>query len=391
MQESMGIGQKNPPASPPPGRIASKILLLLVATALATGGAELLLRMFWRNPLRFTVVGLDWPGYVRLQNGNLNARYDISGLYAGAGYARFRTEPDGALKRSPSPGATIAHVYGGSTTECRYVDEGKRWPELIPALAVRNYGVSGNNLLDGYFNFLYHLRSPDTRPRVAIFMDAVNDWSARNVFTPELYLANYERAWGADRRSNRPHEARGWYFADLAGLVRLNLRAQTKVMATYRAAAREQQAKRMPPLPEPEFAQVLAAMHRQFLPNRAELIGRIARLGREHGIRIVFVTQPNAYRADYQAWEDRDLRLYPDWENRVMTTEQTGRLMEAINQNSREAAAVHGVELIDVAAGFGAHPPGPLFYDSVHLTPAGCALFGRLVEAHFTRPVPPPG
>jgi hypothetical protein len=378
--------------SPVSGKPWHKVLLLAISVALSLIAIELLLRAFWKNPARYTVVGLDWSGYLRLQNVGINANYYISGLYETAQRARFRTGPDSAIiTRHPASSNITAHFYGGSTTECRYVDEGRRWPELVHSLAGRNYGVSGNNLLDNYFNFQFHTHNPATCPRVAVFMDAVNDWSARNVFTPELYLANYERAWGRDRRSNLPQDRSGWYIGDLLELLRRNLATRVSVTELYRAAARDQNARPLPPLPDDEFEHVLVDMQRDFLTNRAALIGRIARLSRERGVRLVVITQPNAYREDYVPWSGEDHRLYPDWENRRMSARQADRLMEAINENTRKAAREHDVELIDVAASFRAQQPGPLFYDSVHLTAAGCELFGRLVEEHFTLAARPPG
>jgi hypothetical protein len=170
---------------------------------------------------------------------------------------------------------------------------------------------------------LFTLAAAEVLLRSLWHMHAVNDWSARNVITPELYLANYRQAWGEDRKSNLSHESQAFYLIDLVSIFRSNLGSQTKVTVTYEQAAQAQAAKKMPPLTEANFLLLQAEIKREFLPNRTALIGRIAEVGRSLGVRIVMVTQPNAFRSDYPSAGAKDRRTYPEWEGKLLTGGQS--------------------------------------------------------------------
>lgn len=102
-------------------------------------------------------------------------------------------------QRYSDPDLTIAFL-GGSTTECFYLDEGKRFPNLVAAGLERthkmrvnalNGGTSGANSLHS-INKLINIVAPK-KPQVVVLMDAIND------LTTLAYFGTY---WNADRRGN---------------------------------------------------------------------------------------------------------------------------------------------------------------------------------------------
>ena len=60
------------------------------------------------------------------------------------------------------------------TTESSLVPEGQRWPDLLNPPAA-NYGVSGNYLVDSYYNLIYLHNNLDSPPTAVTIMHAVND------------------------------------------------------------------------------------------------------------------------------------------------------------------------------------------------------------------------
>ncbi|MBX3330260.1 MAG: SGNH/GDSL hydrolase family protein [Nitrospira sp.] len=105
----------------------------------------------------------------------------------------------GGAQRYETPDGTIAFL-GGSTTECLYLDEDKRFPSVVASLLgekrgwhVRaiNAGTSGGNALHS-INKLINVVAPK-KPQVVVFMHAIND------LTTLAYFGSY---WNADRRGN---------------------------------------------------------------------------------------------------------------------------------------------------------------------------------------------
>lgn len=97
----------------------------------------------------------------------------------------FRTGPEGFLKPSfvhQYPDSTIAFI-GGSTTECMYVSEEKRFPHLVAKLLTTNgktvnginSGVSGNDSLNSINIFLNKILP--LQPDIAVLMHNINDLS----------------------------------------------------------------------------------------------------------------------------------------------------------------------------------------------------------------------
>jgi len=105
----------------------------------------------------------------------------------------------GSAQRHETPDVTIAFL-GGSTTECLYLDESKRFPSVVASLLGEkadrrvhaiNAGTSGGNSLHS-INKLINVVAPKN-PQVVVFMDAIND------LTTLAYFGSY---WNADRRGN---------------------------------------------------------------------------------------------------------------------------------------------------------------------------------------------
>lgn len=105
----------------------------------------------------------------------------------------------GSAKRYDKPDVTIAFL-GGSTTECLYLDEDKRFPSMVASLLGErrgwrvhaiNAGTSGRNSLHS-INKLINVVAPKN-PQVVMFMHAINDLTT---------LTHFGSYWNADRRGN---------------------------------------------------------------------------------------------------------------------------------------------------------------------------------------------
>lgn len=338
--------------------------------------SELFLRAFWTNPYNQKPLALDYGSYVRLQVPHANVRYDVSGLYGDLKNVTFRTANDGHVIGKKNESLPLYHIYGGSTTECRYVPEGGRWPELFNNASSKNYGVSGNNLIDSYFNFKYHIES-GARPKAAVFMHAINDFSIRRVFTRQEYIA----VLGASRQSNVEHPQRSSYTLDFAQTLYAIYFTDNNTHNRIVEGILSNRKKPLLELSEAKYQQFLSDEIRPFLINRTKILGIIHELALEKGIEMILVTQPNAYGKNYNPAGPVDLRDFPEIDNGYyLTYPQMHEVLRMINENTMIFAKTNNVRFFDVAAEFESIDVSKLFYDGVHYTHAGSNFFAEAIN-----------
>jgi lysophospholipase L1-like esterase len=123
---------------------------------------------------------------IRLKENYPNSDYIISGSKAGKKDVRYRTDNNAYVYPSAihkNPDIKIFFI-GGSSVECRLVDEDKRFPyysgrllEKLTGKKINSYnsGVSGNNSLHS-INILINKILPE-KPDYVVFMHNINDVS----------------------------------------------------------------------------------------------------------------------------------------------------------------------------------------------------------------------
>jgi hypothetical protein len=358
--------------------IVMPLLLLALAGALCIGTPELLLRLAWHNPNVPEIIGLDYPGYIRLQDPNGNSDYDTRGLYADTERVVFRTDANGRIVGSPRQGQPIADFYGGSTTESRYVREGSRWPDLIGTVSARNYGLSGNTTIDNYYNFKFNLLRIRPLPKEAFFMEAINDFRVRSYFLLDGYPEHWDGA--SNKKREEPRRRFRIYLYDFVRFAVPSLSRSYRVVDYYENRVKQAEAKLLPVMSDEEFEADGQRALEPFLAQRADAIEKIIELGRQHEVKLTFLPQPNSYRVDFKPYRGLDLRLFPDINGKRLTIKQSAKVFEMINDNTRQAALRNGAAFIDVAGYFERHPSSSLFYDQVHLTEAGSQLFAAAIN-----------
>ena len=105
----------------------------------------------------------------------------------------FRTDSNGFIIGPNSADSTVDIIFfGGSTTECRYVDEDLRWPYLVGQFLVdqsgqqintKNAGVSGNDSMHSTLNLI--AKGLNCKPKIVILLNNINDLS--NLIKTESY------------------------------------------------------------------------------------------------------------------------------------------------------------------------------------------------------------
>jgi len=341
--------------------------------------------MFWRNPGIYP--WNNFPSFVRLLQPNQDESYDISGLYEGAGKIRFRTGPFGQVLNSGIPGACWA--IGGSTTECRYVAEDRRWPDRVTAKLFANFGSSGCALGDLYFNLEFLLLNQPTPPEAIILLEAVNDLSSWGD-----YLASRGdlQTWARLRARfhTAPQDPRsvlgrkvwlvGWYTSIRNRYPLRNFASWSARDFYERLRAKSEAGRAEQPLSRENFEAFEQGPFREFLRHREKFFLGFKQLAFSSGAELILLTQPNSFRKDFQPFADVDLRDTPELAGGFASYEQTAFLLKKINQQTRQWSVEYGLRLVDAEKAFEEESPSNLFYDSVHYTEKGAEKLAEQID-----------
>lgn len=371
-------------------RSTSKILFLCISSALCLLCLEVAVR--WMSPPSPFHPALSMrPSYRR------QMQVDLRGV---SPRGNFTTNRWGLRGDEPpdhwNECYTIITV-GGSTTQCFYLDDRKTWPRLLQdKLTTTNRRLwVGNGGLDGHSTrgHLIMMREAMARirPDAVVALVGMNDFS--------LSLKELERrdGNGYDPAPNLelPEDPRD----PVAGLLRSASRYSRVLQIAElwkRVLGREvvlvnksgQGTGDVMPLAQtpPELPAELELVLPQLEEFRANLKEMIA-IGRAHGIRMVFLTQPHQFQDD-----EFHRRQYPRyyWMNTgddsadgspPWSAAQHWLLLQEYNRNLMQVCRVEGVECYDLAA---AIPHGTTcFYDTVHFNEFGADLVAREVAAYL--------
>lgn len=277
----------------------------------------------------------------------------------------------GSALRFDKPDVTIAFL-GGSTTECLYLDEDKRFPSVVASLLGErrgwrvqavNAGISGGNSLHA-INKLINVVAPKI-PQVVMFMDAIND------LTTLAYFGSY---WNADRRGNLVvvENGEGSFPYMLKVLAKRHVPGyftMAMVVSDY-----------LNPKVDDEFVfdrQVFNAN----LQREEELVAMFRQqlilfvyATRAIGATPVLMTQANRIERDDPFVRDLFRRTRPG-----LDYDRWAKAYARFNEEIRRVAALEHIDLVDLAKTI----PGTkeYAYDPVHLTERGSvAAAGEIVK-----------
>jgi hypothetical protein len=351
-----------------------KLLLVLISTGLALGGAELVLRA--RNPLGFRMRGntLKLPA---------NQVYDIRAD------ARSRSDQLDAHVihtknslgfRGPEPPADFADwltlvAVGGSTTECFYLSDGRTWPERLGARLQPDFRKVwvDNAGLDGHSTFGHLLLTRQAlvplHPKVVLYLVALND-----MFTdaPREFDRVEQNPWGTIADHSE-------LAATLLNLYRWE---RTRKIEDLGAMPKPVALRDRPIHPVPP-AQAERLWDEQ-VPRLAAFRDRLERLvamDRENGIEPVLITQPSLLGGvDPRTGIDTRPMEVELWEK--LDGALAWRILERYNDVTREVGRERGVLTIDLARSL--PKDSTFFYDFFHMTNPGADRVGAILHDALT-------
>lgn len=284
----------------------------------------------------------------------------------------------GSAQRHDEPDVTIAFL-GGSTTECLYLNEDKRFPSLVASLLNErrgrrihaiNAGTSGGNALHS-INKLINVVAPK-HPQVVMFMHAIND------LTTLAYFGSY---WNADRRGNLVvvENGEGSFSYMVKVLAKRHLPGYfttVMVVSDY-----------LNPKVDDEFVfdrQVFNAN----LQREEELVALFRQqlilfvyTTRAIGATPVLMTQANRIESDDPFVRDLFRRTRPG-----LDYDRWAKVYARFNEEIRRVAAIEHIDLVDLAKTI----PGTkeYAYDPVHLNERGSIVAAAEIVKVLDRVMP---
>lgn len=355
-----------------PREIAGRALLLLLGVA----AALLLLEGFLRvvNPLGQRLRGdrIVLPTNTRVvltQTDNPKLDREIVTTRNSLGFRGPEPPPDFERR------LTLVAV-GGSTTECRYLTDGKDWPAVLERELQASFdGLWLDNAgLDGHSSFghlkLLEQRVLRLRPKVVLFLVGINDVARDR-------LKYQDRAL-----TERPDRAASARWLDWAA-------RHSAVVALAQNALRAREAQRVP-LIQPVLAletlphdasgrrgRAVARAHRvAHVPGYRERVRALVRACRTARVEPVLLTQPALYGPAVDDLTGIDLGTIEVDPRDGTNGAVAWATLEAYNDAVRDVGRDEGALVIDAAR---ALPKSSRhFYDFVHFTNEGAAEVARL-------------
>lgn len=331
-------------------------------------GLEIALRIY--NPFHFRIKGdkillpVDQKTLIRNE---INPRLD-----------REITNTRNALGlRGPEMPPGAAHylsiiAVGGSTTECRFLNDDHTWPFLTGERLKKKFrNIWLNNAgLDGHSSFGHQVMLSDhlaqLKPKVILFLMGINDVeSDRPSFHDKLntrgaypdfkhYLYN-----NLETVNLAVNLARGWRAQRLNNTTQA-LKLPRKGNELF--------------LSEAQIQQRLSGQE-LFLSLYGKRIEQLIDTCRYYQIQPVFITQPSLYGSGTDSLTMANLALSKIDED--MNGELFWRLLERYNTRLRKTCERSGTPVIDLAARMPKN--GIYYYDATHFTNEGAAQVSGIV------------
>ena len=329
---------------------------------------EIALRLY--DPFRFRIKGnsIILPAnQVQHITNNINPKLDgkITNSRNSLGLRGPDTPADFSKKLS-------VITIGGSTTECRFLDDDKTWSARLgerlkrdfPNVWVNNAGLDGHSTYGHSVMLNDHIKK--LRPTIVVFLTGINDIENEG---PSFF----------DKLNTKNS------FPDLPHFILNNSEVINAITNIWRGARARRfnnttQSARVPGemgklvLTKTQINQRLAAQ-KGFLDQYHYRLVALADTCKSNGIIPVFLTQPCLYGPGRDSVTGVDLSLAKVEEG--MNGELLKAILDQYNAEVKKVGEEVGVPCIDLAA---AMPRNSLYYyDQTHFTNEGAEVVARLV------------
>ncbi len=295
----------------------------------------------------------------------------------------FRTTKNIEYQKK-SPGYRI-FALGASTTESIYIDDHKTWPHLLQEkltkklqmpVEVINASVSGLRMAHIYDNFKKVLK---LQPDMVLFLIGVNDWNKDilNQFDSSVEVHNrFYKKFGLEYYQVTKLYLRNSLFG--LALQSLPFKKATDTgenSSVTRIEKGEYFTKQNNTLTRQDVRKYVPE---DILPEYRTYLEKTAALCDKSHVQCVFLTQPNAYKAEASEKTKKTFWMTPPNGNYTLDFASMIKVAEVYNLKLKEFAKAYSIPLCDLNSQI--PPSEKSFYDEVHFNEPGSELVASKLE-----------
>jgi hypothetical protein len=356
---------------------------------------ETVFSFVYTNHYKFRDVSLEGQTY-------WNHVADPSRIYDTKEIVKYRTNKYGEILsgKQDSDSLQDAYFFGSSQVQSYFVQEGKRWPDLVVGFNTHNYGVTGNYIHNSYYNLKYLINKGVIKKGSTIFvLQGMNDLSRilgqcnKSFINLFPIVNNNFLLYNPSYKSNSfkrfiikyilPNSTTLSFFADL---VMNNMQFNKYVKESSRLNPEENlQSYLNQSLANKQDSVCLEDEFNNYLPKfellvkeRLFVLEEITAICNDNDLTLVLLTQPNSFLEDYQV--SNGIYMLPIYNQKNLDRKQSRILLELLNNQTQEFAKKHNIFCIDINNEFLKHNPNELFYDQSHFTEKGCVTFSNIIN-----------
>lgn len=293
---------------------------------------------------------------------------------------KFRTDSNGFIIGPNSTDSPVDIIFfGGSTTECIYVDENLRWPYLVSQFLVdqsdqqintMNAGVSGNDSMHSTLNLI--AKGLNCKPKIVVLMNNINDLS--NLIKTESYWKSPpSRAIIQEEKANNKKELAIVFLRAAKNLAIPNIYGGVRVLLKNIS---EKLKSNSPPYDEwVDFRSIILKpedyikIQNQY---RSSLLSFV-NIAKSWGIEPILMTQCNRLNTD-----DTFIKMNYNESSNGISYEDFIKYYDIFNEIVRDVAKKENCILIDLANE--TPSTSKYIYDAVHVNNEGSVLVAKIIS-----------
>ena len=293
---------------------------------------------------------------------------------------KFRTDSNGFIIGPNSTDSTVDIIFfGGSTTECRYVDEVLRWPYLVSQFLVdqsgqqintMNAGVSGNDSMHSTLNLI--AKGLNCKPKIVVLMNNINDLS-NLIKTGSYWKSPPSRAIIQEEKANNKKEltivflraAKNLAIPNIYGGVRGFLKNISEKLKSNSSPYDEWVDFRSINLKPEDFIKI----QNQYKSSLLSFVN----IAKSWGIEPILMTQFNRLNTN-----DTFIKMNYSESSNGISYEDFVKYYDIFNEIVRDVAKNENCILIDLANEIPS--TSKYIYDAVHVNNEGSVLVAKIIS-----------
>lgn len=355
--------------------ILKNILAVVVGLLLSFILLEGLLRIFQPIEYRVKVNKIWLPRERKYQLTNDKTDKLDKIVYSSRNYLGFRGE---APPKNFAEHLTIIAV-GGSTTACELISDHKTWCDIL-AITLKSKFNSlwlNNAGIDGHSTYGHIVLMEDyiikIQPKIVLFLVGANDigLDTLRIYDKDQFIKPFT-GFVMPLLENLVNKSEVFsYGINFCRFFKAKRKGLIHTVWNFNEVHQSD-------IPAEKVSSIILEHKQKYLAPYAERLNRLMEISRQNSIEPVLITQPTVFGDLVDPTTGINLAIVntAGWNGKVLW-----QVLELYNDVTRNIAADHHVELIDLAREMPKRTE--FYYDTYHFSNTGCQRVAEIIYQHF--------